>query len=336
MKAGVAGLMLLSGVLLACGRQELWKPGATGGNVGSIGGSGGAIVASGSGGAIVASGGAGASGGAAGGASGGAGAPGSDDAGSPPDAVQPFDDGFDVGSLPGLVLWLDAVRGVTMSPASTGSTFNVMSWKDQSPSGNDVGNTGQEAASFFPGDFHNWYWGGGAPVIDLDFFATMATRDRTNGTPTLGLGTGDLLVEVVAAWRNDTFARPSPISLGRVVDTGSLTFLIFDTQSNGAPGNITLRLSNDPLISSPNVSNNKLRLLGAHRAVTGGLATVELRVDGRVDQVSMGAPPRDLGAAAFAQVGPACDVAEVVIIKGPIAPAALAALESHLKAKYGL
>jgi hypothetical protein len=76
--------------------------------------------------------------------------------------------------------------------------------------------------------------------------------------------------------------------------------------------------------------------VGARRTFATGAQIVELRVDGRVDRTQAGGVPRDLGAAAFVQVGPACDVAEIIVIKGPIADDAVAALESHLVAKYGL
>lgn len=316
MEVVVAGFLFLAGTTIACGRQELWKPGATG------------PAPAGAADAMTASGAAGTTGAAGISEATGGGAGGTPDAGV--DAIQPFDDGFDVGSLPGLVLWLKATSGVTLSGGSA-----VKSWQDDSPSRNDVQNSGQESAAFFASDHSTWYWGGGFDVVDFRSFATMSTNDQTNGTPSLGLGTGDLLVEVVSAWRTETFDRPSPFWLGLGSGSTTRTALTFDTQSNGGPGNFTLIGLGDPLISSPNVGG-KLRAVGARRAVAGGVQTVELRVDGRVDKTRTGGAPRDLGSAAFAELGPACDVAEIIVIKGPISDDALAALESHLVAKYGL
>jgi hypothetical protein len=328
MRAGVAGVWLLcASSLCACGRQELWNAGATGGS-GAVAGRRGAVA--GGGGAGTTSSAAGTTGGGAGAVAGGGGSGGTaPDAGT--DALQPFDDGFDVGSLPGLVLWLKGTSGVTLM----GGGSAVASWQDDSPSRNDLENNGHDDAEFVASNQQRWYWGGGFDVVDFDYSATMATLDRTNGTSTLAFGTGDLLIEVVAAFQMGTFSSPELFTLGAPGMTAFGPMIDFDT--NSAPqGSITARGLGDAFLTSrPGLGDKKLHLVAARRTVAGAVATLEIHSDGHVDQTKTGSKVRDLPAA-FAQLGPAATVAEVVVIKGPISDAALAALEDHLLSKYGL
>lgn len=322
MKPGLA--LLSAAMLLACGRQELWQPGATGG-AGGAAAMGGAGGQAGGGAGVVVTAGAGGGGLELGGASGGGGR-GAGGNVLPPS--QAFDDGIDLKSFAGLVLWLDATRGVTFS-APAGS--NVFSWPDQSPSGNDLRNDGQEASVLFTADQRTLHGESGFQVVSFGSFATMATADEVNGTPTLGLGVDDFLIELVVTWQTSTFDRPRLFMLG----APHRAALSFDTDDS-SQGEVSVSGLGEVLTSSPGLGGPRLHVVGVRRTVAGGGQTIELRRDGLVDQSQTSGEVQPFPPAAYALLGPACDIAEVVVIKGPISDNDLFVLENHLKAKYAL
>jgi hypothetical protein len=235
---------------------------------------------------------------------------------------------FDIATIPGLVLWIDATRGVTAS-----SNGEVTAWQDQSSARNDLQQSGTYPAGYAPDG------PGGHAVIRFATGTLLTTQDRDLGSPTLGFGTGDVLVEVVWAWSSQSldtpalFATMSGGSFPLAYNGNSLMLLRPD-----GSGTVTLTgLGGDTLTSNANLGDTRLHLIGAHRAVSnGGVARVELRVDGRVDQAVNGDVPMNLLPSAYAEMGGGTSIAEVVVVKGSIAPATLAALEASLISKYGL
>jgi hypothetical protein len=81
--------------------------------------------------------------------------------------------------------------------------------------------------------------------------------------------------------------------------------------------------------------------VGAHRTGSAATTTLEVRIDGAVDASAMGAIyDQDLQAAAtgaqFGEGGLQSEIAEIVVLKGPISGDDLARLEGYLLGKYGL
>ena len=233
---------------------------------------------------------------------------------------------FDVATIPGLVLWVDATRGVTAS-----SNGEVTAWQDQSSARNDLEQALQYPAGYLPTG------PGGHAVIRFATASLLATQDRDLGTPTLGFDTGDVLVEVVWAWSSQVLDQPVLFATmpGGIYPSGynQQSLILLRPEGSGA---VTLTgLGGDALTSSANLGDTQLHLVGAHRAVSNGVARVELRVDGRIDQVVHGDSPTNLPSA-YAEMGGGTSIAEVVVVKGSITDGTLAALENYLTAKYGL
>jgi Collagen triple helix repeat (20 copies) len=233
---------------------------------------------------------------------------------------------FDVSTIPGLVLWVDATRGVTAS-----SNGEVTAWQDQSSARNDLTPALQYPAGYVPTG------PGGNAVIRFATSSLLATQDRDLGAPTLGFGTGDVLVEVVWAWSSQVLDQPilfATMQGGIFPSASNQALMLLRPEGSGA---VTLTgLGGDQLTSTATLGDTQLHLVGAHRAVSNGVARVELRVDGRIDQVVHGDSPMNLLPSAFAEMGGGTTIAEVIVVKGSISDATLAALESHLVSKYGL
>jgi hypothetical protein len=223
--------------------------------------------------------------------------------------------------LPGLVLWLDSGQGVV-----TGADGAVTRWNDRSGRANDAVEAAPASAYSMPKG------PGGSMVVELPGGQTQLAIKRGNDTSDFGFGTGELLIEVVARWVR-----------------GGTTPILFETESSTTldvalaledSGNVqAFGATTDTGSSTTALQEGTFYLFGMRRTGTGDAATLEVRIDGAVEWTKTGATEaHTLGTLASAQVGPGgvLDVAEVVVVKGPIAAAALAALESHLLSKYGL
>jgi hypothetical protein len=228
---------------------------------------------------------------------------------------------FDVETLPGLVFWVDATRGVN-TPANN----EVLGWQDQSPSRNDLTLSNYYPTGYVPNG------PGGHAVIRFGMVTWMSTAE--GGTSSFGFGTGDLLVEEVWASSNQLLDQPALFATQeqyKVTSSGGSNMLL---QPSGLNVEID-GLSGDPLVSSALVGDTNLHLVGVRRAAAAGLSRVELRVDGRLDQVAT-AVPSDLQSRAVAGMGGGTSIAEVIVVKGPISDQNLVALEAYLMSKYGL
>jgi hypothetical protein len=304
MNAGAVGVLLLGSGLLACGRQELWKSGATGGVGGGVAGATSSVAV------------------ADAGADGAAGF--GIDAAAPVDAASVPADPF-IASLPGLVLWVDAARDVTLT--SSGEVFR---WKDQSPASNDL------RPSTFPSRYAT-DGPGGHSVVRL--FAMSQLGTPGDGTVSLGFGTGDFLVEVVWAWNTQMSVTPALFGMWPLQEASHDTagLISLGLQADGTPSLSVLAVNGLlEATSTTQVTDVAFHLSGVRRVVAAGAETVDLRIDGRADPSLPGVPLANLGVSAWAALGGGTSVAEVVVIKGPTSDEALATLESHLKEKYGI
>lgn len=295
---------------------RLGEAGSGGGGAGAAG-----TGAAGTGAAGTTTGGAGT--GAAGTASGAAGAGAQDGgAGSSPDAEAGAPDApppFSVLNVPGLAYWFDAGKGVTIDGVGV-----VTTWADQS--GN--GRTQSELDGVGPVVAANAI--NGRPVLRFATrFAALGPLAEKNV-----LGTGEMLVEMVATAIVDP-ERPSnlPFSstgtslwfrLGYDLAAKHVGFTLVTTGA-GTPKNFVGKTTTT---AGPH-------LVGFHRTGAGATAKLELRLDGATDDSEIDpAYGQDFGDdVAFKGPG---DVAEVIIVLGPVSAADVAAIEGYLKAKYGL
>lgn len=222
------------------------------------------------------------------------------------------DAGFDVRSMPGLVLWLDAAKGVT-------GTTAVTSWMDQSASGNDASPSGPAPPpSLAPSAI------GGRPALHWSGSAPLAIA----ASATLGFGTGDFLVEVVAhvIQGNGGFFR---------ADDGSGKVLVFYATS----------LLEADMLTPGDQAFHGTTLLGATKTgyVAGLVRTgtkIDFRLNGALDATGTCAAGTDLGTMASGKIGYGVDgqqdLAEIVVVKGTTSASDLAKLEAYMRSKYGL
>ena len=224
-------------------------------------------------------------------------------------AVDGAGGGFDVASLPGLSLWLDAARGV--------SDPMVTTWSDQSPNA-DTLSAGAMAPDRLEDEIN------GAPTVQLQATATM-TLSGPHAGAAVAFGTGELLVEVVARW------YPSVTLLQ--TDRGLAV-------SGGATAEVSV--AGHAVQTTATVGDGTFHLVGARRDGSGAGTTLEMRVNGGVDGTATGLDyAQDLGAASPAPVallGPGnnVEIAELVVVNGATTAADLARLESYLLTKYAL
>jgi len=214
--------------------------------------------------------------------------------------------GGGIGALPGLVLWLDAAKGVT-------GTTSVTAWADQSGNQNDLAGSG---AMLSAGAVN------GLPAITLSSSTLQAMNN-----PSFGFGTDELLVEEVV----------------RVNATHSLLFGTsgMRLQSATVGGFAQLQLGPSTTVDGATSLNDATwRVVAARRSGSGASATIDVRLNGGVDGTATGSQyAYDVGSTSPATVGGSDtieDVAEVVVIKGTISVADLGTLEGYLKTKYGL
>jgi hypothetical protein len=218
--------------------------------------------------------------------------------------------GGGIGGLSGLVLWLDAAKGVS-------GTTSITAWADQSSAHNDVSATA--GASLSPGAVN------GLPAVSL----SSTTLEAMNNA-SFGFGADELFAEAVV----------------RVNATHSLIFgtnaMRLQSAITGGFAEVQLGPSTFVTSSTTLIDNPTplFHLVGVHRTGSGANATVEVRVGGAVAASQTGAPyAYDLGPSAPGLIGgndTIEDIAEVVVIKGSISMSDLATVEGALKTKYGL
>jgi hypothetical protein len=248
--------------------------------------------------------------------------------GGPPEPVDAGPDAFfDIATLPGVVLWLDAARGIALEIPNTD---RVVTWEDGSPKHNDLMALQPNVVpSFVPSALN------GLPAVQLGPAQRLATRPAV-GIENLALGTHELLVLVVAKW---TSGASDAHFFEVAMTTPSFAFL---GQREGAVA-VALETAGRPATVTPteraSFGDGAFRLYGARRFGAGARTTLELRVNGAVEALAMGpALGADLPLPTTAAVGPGQDlaVAELVVVKAHVADDELARVEAHLMAKYGL
>lgn len=242
------------------------------------------------------------------------------------DAAPPFD----VKNLTGLVLWLDASKGVT-------GTSAVSAWADQSPSKNDAA---MATANYQPALVASSI--GGKPAIHFAGGTHVTVADAAS----LQWGTGDFYVSVVlkhntaGATYGMVFSKQNP---GTYPYVGPGIFANFSLPSAsttiGGQVDFTHYVS-----SSANLLNDNVgRQFSFSR--TGTKLSVRVngtQTDAAADASSSG---MDISSATYAVFiganvngGQALtgDIGEIIAVKGAISAGDVTNVEAYLKAKYSL
>lgn len=252
--------------------------------------------------------------------------------------------GFVLGNVPGLVLWLDANKGVTLT------NNRVSTWFDQTNFHNDAtqalvprqptpvagvingkpgvhfdkggGNIGNVGNMLIVKDAVSLQWGTG------DFYlATVARFDNATNEASTGRGTGNFYTKIVGPT-----PFPGPSLTGNIPGNG--------TASVGLTGSTNFTLNN--FLTTPTAyNNNNPHLFAIQRAGV----KLDLRVDGvsvasstsngiNIDNVGTIARIGADGDASGSRLNG--DIAEMLAVKGALSGSDLANIESTLKTKYGL
>jgi len=239
------------------------------------------------------------------------------------------------GLLPGLVLWLDAGKGIV---PTDGSRVNL--WRDQSPEQNHARQTTLAAMPILAASQIQ-----GLPAVTFDGMATvLSIADATS----LEWGVGDYALFAVA--RSNSTDADRMLYLKSAFDFPYSGPSLILGPNYGTTSAAQLAMQDDAndyaLSSVGGYNDNAFRLFGGRRA---GL-TVEARVNGVVvgsttERVNVNVDARNrtanIGNHGYDNAPPGFQslkgaIAEIVAIKGPITDADLATLESYLMTKYGL
>jgi len=252
---------------------------------------------------------------------------------------------FQLGNVPGLVLWLDANKGITQV------ANKVSAWADQTSFKNDAAQTlaprqptavaavinGKPVVHFDKGggnqgnvgnmmlikDAVSLQWGTG------DFFlATVARFDNAVNEASTGRGTGMFYTKISAS----SVSFPGPSLQGNIPGNGAA--------SVGLTGSTNFTLNN--FLTTPTAyNNNNPHLFAFQRSGV----KLDLRVDGTsvASSTSNGINIDNVGTIArIGADGDATasrldgDIAEMIAVKGALSGSDLASIESFLKTKYGL
>lgn len=253
------------------------------------------------------------------------------------------DGGFYLGSVPGLVFWLDAAKGVTKNNQN-----QVSRWADQS---GKMNNAVQSKASRQP--VHNVSGINGRPTLHFAQGATEGMQLVITDSASLQWGTGDFLLEVVGRFDNDP-AGNFDTGIGMFVfKPGALQGIIFAgnrTPGGNLPASAGLMARIDMNVpgngnhvdvgASYNDSaprNYAFRRRGTTLDLSVGGASVASRTEvGNIDVsaafINVYVGSNDT-ATKFRLDG---DIAELIAVKGTTSASDLAAIEAYLKGKYNL
>ena len=235
---------------------------------------------------------------------------------------------FDLASLPGLVLWLDAGRGITLDPARSGV---VTGWAAQSPKGNDF-----VAPSLDMGVLLARGAVGGLPAVQFGQPPNMMMTSDKQRAAAFPSGTGDYLIEVVAKWMMTTPGNDVDLFQSGVSGSGPGCFVA------ALDGRIVagLRDGSSPTLldaksTDATFNDGAFRVVGVRRAAT----SLEVRVNGAAaDSMIDPTVGADIRVPNVGQLGTGegLSIAEVVVIVGPTSEDDTERLEAHLAEKYGL
>ena len=239
-------------------------------------------------------------------------------------------DGGSISSISGLVLWLDAAKGVT----TNGS--DITAWSDQSTQGNDA--TGGTATPTLVSSSIN-----SLPAAHFDAasaqFVTIA--DATS----LQWGTGDFFIAVVAKFDNDP-NNGVTTGLGALyTKLGSGSGLLFFANDFQFPSTVVAGLSNleDPTPTevdyAASYNDGTARLYVIQRAS----GSEYLRVNGSqvassTSSVDVTESGHDVFIGLMEQNDAALDgdIAEIIAVQGTLQTSDRGTIESYLTSKYGL
>jgi tRNA A-37 threonylcarbamoyl transferase component Bud32 len=242
-------------------------------------------------------------------------------------------------TAPHVLLFLDAAKGVALKEGA------VSRWSDQSGLGNDAV-AGSLAPTFVESAIH------GLPAVHFDGGQHMVVADALS----LQIGKLDFTVEVVA---RHTRPLPRGIADGYSVATsyGMLYgkvelpepftgIALFVNHPHPIPSTrfgVQTSWNDNVATTSDGLNDGRPHLFGARREGT----SLEVRLDG-VEEARIVVPVADVSAVGRpvflgANPGPRGivqqlqgDIAELIVISGPIGPRTFAELEADLKTKFGL
>lgn len=253
------------------------------------------------------------------------------------------DGGFSLGSVPGLVLWLDAAKGVTKNNQN-----QVSAWADQSGNMNDAF---QSTASRQP--IHNASGINGRPALHFAQGATEGMQLVINDSTSMQWGTGDFLIEVVARFDNDPVGNFDTGLGSFVYKPGAGWGIIF--AGNRAPGgnfpasaglmariDMNVPGNGNQVDVAAGYNDSAARTYAFRRSGT----TLDLRIGGvsvssmtQVGNIDVSAASVDVYVGSDRTAMKARldgDVAELIAVKGSTSAPDLVAIEAYLKGKYNL
>jgi hypothetical protein len=238
--------------------------------------------------------------------------------------------------LQGLVLWLDAAKGVTKN-----NNNQVSKWADQSGNSNDAAQGSSTLQPVYNASVIN-----GLPALH---FTTSNTGSQLTITDsqTLQWGTGDWLVEVVARFDNTPstqstgwasfYVKPGMnagvVLTGNAIDPTNMMNPI----SAGVTGAIG---PNDYVPAKASYNDNTARSYAFRRVGQ----SLEIRVNGaqvtsknQSSNIDVSASGINVAIGQYMNGGIMDgDIAEMVGVKGSISNSDLAIVEAYLKSKYNL
>lgn len=246
---------------------------------------------------------------------------------SPPDASS---DGGTISSISGLVLWLDAAKGVT----TNGN--DITAWSDQSTQGNDA-TGGTPTATLVSSSINSLP----AAHFDATSLQFVSIADATS----LQWGTGDFFVAIVAKFDNDP-NNSITSGLGSLyTKLGSGSGLLFFANDFQYPSTVVAGLSNleDPTPTevdyAASYNDGAARLYVIQRAS----GSEYLRVNGTqvassTSSIDVSESGHDVFIGLMEQGDAALDgdIAEVIAVQGTLQTSDRGTIESYLTNKYGL
>jgi hypothetical protein len=240
------------------------------------------------------------------------------------DAAPPFD----VKSLTGLALWLDATQGVTGSSA-------VVAWADQSGNNNHAA---MGSAQYQPALVASSI--GGKPAIHFAGGTHLTVADSA----TLQWGTGDFYVAIVlkhstaSSTYGMVFSKQNP-SVGPFIGPGIFANFALPSQGTGIGGQLDTLANHYVSTAASGLNDNVGRQFAFVR--TGGVISVRLNgtpTTGASSAIDISAATFSLfiGANAVGTQALVGDIGEIIAVKGAIAAGDVTKVETYLKAKYSL
>lgn len=290
---------------------------------------------------------------------------GNPDSGVPVDSSTPPDSAmtFNVGTVTGLVLWLDAGKGIKLGLAPDGGTAHIAKWTDQTSHGNDARGSG---ASQGRNPTQVMAGINGLPTVHFEAGTGQNATGNSltisdNGDGSLQWGTGDFFIEVVARFDNDPmngYGSGFGIFYSRVVYPGFGGGAVTGVEltgnvppaNYGNPATLGLYAATKSTAGDFVAATTAYNTGMAHRFAfqrTG--VTLTTFVDGTSAGTSMSAgidvslPGTDalIGAVNFGGGGGGFarldgDISEMIAVQGTISMTDQAGIEGYLKTKYGL